>query len=530
MLKIQTKENDLQFFEILFEVLTTVFLIKLLIGSRGRLPKSTYFILAGFILIILGAVLEGLRWQMLLSYLAFGILALISLKKSKTHKLSKIFCSVVLGLLLVVSVFLSSQFPIIELPVPNGTHAVGTFSYSITDNSRVEHYAPEQKRELYVQVWYPTDKMYAQNYPVRTLWQEMYSGNFDLLSFFSSHLKHIDTHAHINSPIITGEKLPVLLFSHGLFLVAEQNTVLMEHLASHGYVIFSIARAYQSAKVNLSQAGSVTASSELPDNAGLTQAMKNKGEQSYYDLRDNGNVDDMRAVHALMANFSSATNELNKRGLVKKSIASERMQHFEPQLTADTLYDLLAFIDYSNRSVDSWVKDIQFVINNLNEVEAPIDNFLPNLDMTGFGVFGMSRGGAASAEFCKIDKRCRVGGNMDGFQYGAHWNTAMTAPFLMLTSVENSAMNDFAYLPSGEHFMDFTIDGTMHADFTDLVLIMPLIHYLEQGKHVDAQRINEIINTVHLRFFDHFLKQNLKGLTTEIPELIIREHHKKKNQ
>ncbi|NRA59767.1 MAG: hypothetical protein HRU25_02420 [Psychrobium sp.] len=40
------------------------------------------------------------------------------------------------------------------------------------------------------------------------------------------------------------DKFPVLIFNHGLYLVAEQNTILMEHLASHGYVIFSIAHPY----------------------------------------------------------------------------------------------------------------------------------------------------------------------------------------------------------------------------------------------------------------------------------------------
>jgi len=172
------------------------------------------------------------------------------------------------------------------------------------------------------------------------------------------------------------------------------------------------------------------------------------------------------------------------------------------------------------------VKDIQFVANKVAFVEAPIDDFLTSLDMEGFGVFGMSRGGAASAEFCKIDNRCSAGGNMDGFQYGKHWDTPINAPFLMMYSVENTGMNDFAYLPARDQFWDFTVKETMHADFTDLVLIMPLIHYLEMGSKVDAMRINEIINNVQLSFFDQYLKgkQGLEGNATEIPELIIREH------
>ncbi|NQZ22604.1 MAG: hypothetical protein HRT53_11160 [Colwellia sp.] len=512
----------MQFFEITFGILTTLFLVKLLIGPSLRLPKPSYFILAGLILIILVGALEGLRWQMILAYTSFGFLALASLKKSKTPRLMKIFATVGVGTFLVLSFFLSSQLPVINLAAPNGPHAVGTFSYSMLDKSRIEHYAPEQKRELYIQVWYPTDKKNAKNFPVRTLWQEMYSGEFDLFSFFSSHLKYVDTHAHINSPIVKGENFPVLLFSHGLFLVAEQNTILMEHLASHGYVILSIGRPYQSAKVNLTHAGSITASSRLPDDAGLTKEMKSKGEQTFYEISEQN----LKAINELMVDFSSATSEHNKRVIVTNALASEKIQKIEPKLTTDSLYELLAFLHYNNRSVDTWVKDIQFIADTIVHVEAPINDFLTSLNLNGFGVFGMSRGGAASAEFCKIDSRCRAGGNMDGFQYGEHWLASINAPFLMLSSVENAGMNDFAYLPAEEQFMDYVIKGTMHADFFDFVSIMPLIHYLEMGDQVDAKRINEIINTVQLRFFDHYLKgkQNLSGITTEVPELLIREH------
>ena len=43
--------------------------------------------------------------------------------------------------------------------------------------------------------------------------------------------------------------LPVIFFSHGLISHLAQNTALMEHLASLGYVVVSIAHTYDAAPV-----------------------------------------------------------------------------------------------------------------------------------------------------------------------------------------------------------------------------------------------------------------------------------------
>ncbi|SCW77621.1 Platelet-activating factor acetylhydrolase, isoform II [Paenibacillus tianmuensis] len=49
----------------------------------------------------------------------------------------------------------------------------------------------------------------------------------------------IETNSYISAPICDG-KHPLLLFSHGLTLFCEANTVQFEELASHGYMVLSI--------------------------------------------------------------------------------------------------------------------------------------------------------------------------------------------------------------------------------------------------------------------------------------------------
>src|SRR4029079_1259004 len=130
-----------------------------------------------------------------------------------------------------------------------------------------ERYAPTRNRELYVEVWYPAEKSAVGGLPVRTLFQELYEGAYTRQSLLFGYLSHIPTHSHLLAPVAAPDDgpFPVLLFNHALGLgFTSQNQLLMEPLASHGYVVLSIAHPYQSSKVNLSNSGTVTVTDEYP--------------------------------------------------------------------------------------------------------------------------------------------------------------------------------------------------------------------------------------------------------------------------
>ncbi len=516
----------MQFLEILFAFVTVLFLMKLLFNAQQPLLKSSHFVFAGYILLILGVIFEGGRWQMIPLYVSFVILALSSYKKTDTWLITKVLVTLVVIFMTSLSLLLASQFPVVQLPAPNGEHAVGTFSYSMVDESRIERYAPDKKRELFVQVWYPADKALAKDVSVRTLWQEMYSGKLDMFSVFSSHLAYTDTHSHIQSPIVAGDNFPVLIFNHGLYLVAEQNTVLMEHLASHGYVIFSIAHPYLSAKVNVSKADTITASTALPAAATLNEQQKMRGSELFNNITDNGTVADLILVHELARQFSAASDS-HKSKVLENAMLSGEITAIIPNVSAESFADLLSTIEFNNRTMQSWVADIAFIADTIVNIKSPVEGFYPSLSTKGFGVFGMSRGGAAATQFCKIDARCLAGFNMDGFNYGSHWNTPLKVPFTMLYSVGNTGMNDFSFTHQSRNVNQYTFDGVMHADFSDLVFIAPFIHYLEMGQGVDALRTNDIINLLHLRFFNqHVKKVDVEGnIAKDIPDLRAGKQH-----
>jgi hypothetical protein len=205
----------------------------------------------------------------------------------------------------------------------------------------------------------------------------------------------------------------------------------------------------------------------------------------------------------------------------------EEFHDYRHFISEDLLEDYFLY-DYfvENSVLQYWVEDIQFIADTLGDLRAPVAGFSASIDTRGFGVFGMSYGGAAAGEFCKIDNRCKAGVNLDGTQFGRHWNQAVSAPFLMFYHEEHQGGNDFAYLPPTHDFWDYGVKGATHFDFTDFTYVWPLFKTLGYTGRIDGMRMIDIMNIVVLNFFDHSLKgKPVPGeLFTDIPEIIVRPH------
>jgi predicted dienelactone hydrolase len=481
---------------------------------------------------VLGIVSEGFRWQMFPAYLGFGVLMLASLKKSETRLVWRSLGALPLLLLMGASAFLIHELPIVSLPSPSGPYGVGTFEYSVTDDSRKERYAPGRNRELYVEVWYPAEKSALGDFPVRTLFQELYEGDYTRQSLMFGYLKHVPTHSHVHAPVAAPDdgQFPVLLFNHaGEIGFTSQNQLLMEHLASHGYVIFSIAHPYQSSKVNLGSAGTVTTVREYPSDIDLPRAELYRGVAGtiYETSHDLDEISAVKEVLSPLAEQYFALAERDKRAFLSRAVALKEFDAYRHFISEDLLEDYFLY-DYfaENSMVQYWVEDVQFIANTLGDLRTPVTGFSGSIDTRGFGVFGMSYGGAVAGEFCKIDNRCKAGVNLDGTQFGRHWNRAVSAPFLMLYNEEHQGGNDFAYLPPTHDFWDYGVKGSTHFDFTDFTYVWPLFRTLDYTGPIDGMRVMEIVNTVVLSFFDHSLRgKPIAGdLLAKIPEIVVRQH------
>jgi len=73
----------------------------------------------------------------------------------------------------------------------------------------------------------------------------MASPGLTLPDYLADYMSLIPTHSYQAVPVASAlATYPVLIFSHGYGDNANQNTVQMEELASHGYVVFSLAQLY----------------------------------------------------------------------------------------------------------------------------------------------------------------------------------------------------------------------------------------------------------------------------------------------
>jgi hypothetical protein len=194
-------------------------------GARGVLP-SLLVIMS--VVALLHVLLEGARLSALPFYLALCALLLGTLFPFHGAQVAGSvigFCLAVIGLCTCYMV------PVISLPDPGGSFAIGTNIFYFVDPAREEQFAhrPGQRREFAAQVWYPAGASSGPTAPYR---------DAKTLSFRSAHLRFVKTHARIDAPFLpTQQKFPLIFFSPATGGNRDQNTYLTEALASHGYVV-----------------------------------------------------------------------------------------------------------------------------------------------------------------------------------------------------------------------------------------------------------------------------------------------------
>ncbi|MEU3690446.1 alpha/beta hydrolase family protein [Streptomyces narbonensis] len=131
------------------------------------------------------------------------------------------------------------------LPVPTGPHPVGTVPLRLVDRSRPDDIAgPGHFRELMATVWYPARNV--ERHPVAP-W--MPAGAFQAFvtdaGFGDLALLAPLTAGHVGAPVRrSGRRLPVVVFSHGAHSHQGDHTIVVQELASHGYVVVTVAHQY----------------------------------------------------------------------------------------------------------------------------------------------------------------------------------------------------------------------------------------------------------------------------------------------
>jgi predicted dienelactone hydrolase len=136
--------------------------------------------------------------------------------------------------------------PRLTLPAPTGPHLVGTVSLHLIDRSRPDPVAgPRHHRELMASVWYPAARVARRQpvapwMPAASLRELLRSAGLDADAAAGPR-----TAGHEGAPVLRAPgRRPVILFSHGSGGHRSETTIVVQELASHGYMVVTVDHTY----------------------------------------------------------------------------------------------------------------------------------------------------------------------------------------------------------------------------------------------------------------------------------------------
>jgi dienelactone hydrolase len=134
----------------------------------------------------------------------------------------------------------------ITLPRPTGPHAVGTVPLHLVDRSRPDPLAgPGHHRELMISVWYPAARDVRRHPAAPWLAAAPMRALLTDNGFQADAASAPLTAAHEGAPLMRMPgRHPVIVYSHGAGGHRSETTIVVQELASHGYVVVTVDHTY----------------------------------------------------------------------------------------------------------------------------------------------------------------------------------------------------------------------------------------------------------------------------------------------
>ena len=377
-------------------------------------------------------------------------------------------------LTLVIAVFLSAFFPVFQFEKPLGTYQIGTKTYHFTDSLRNELFTEKahQKREIMVQIWYPTDQKRNENFAPYFEDNKTITAVAELFGYpkvLFSHLKYVKSNAISNAEVSQiKEKYPVLIYLTGANGSRQFNTFQIQELVSQGYIVAGI------------------------DNPGAVALVC---------------FPDGRTI----------------KGLPIEKIKALIDQSFENLPNIPKLNN----IDLKDGIIPYFSDDVSFVINCLEKINThDLQNILTHhIDLTKIGVFGVSLGGIVAAEASAKDKRIKACLIMESRISKNVMKKGIQIPTMIMTrSAETMRLerkksggwtekdiethqytmkNIYDRLPSDGYFIQ--IPKMFHVDFLDIPMWFPFGKYIGITGEMKTKKAHQIINDFSVAFFNKAL-------------------------
>jgi dienelactone hydrolase len=158
----------------------------------------------------------------------------------------------------------------------------------------------------------------------------------------------------------------------------------------------------------------------------------------------------------------------------------------------------------SKKEMETWIQDIDFVINELlkmNLITSSKNIFTNKLNIKKIGIFGHSFGGSVAVEACRNNKKCIAGVDIDGKLYS---DEPLKKPFMFITASHAQEilqpMKDLSGASNDSKYVE--LEGSNHGSFTDLYLIAPFRK--DTLPALDVTQGIQIIRKLLLDFFNKY--------------------------
>lgn len=418
-------------------------------------PAPLALAVAAGVLAIVRLARNAYRWQMIPAYLVvLCVLAMLAFDVRPDGAAGWVWAASALAAC-GLAALLAAGFPLVSLPAPDGPFAVGAVS---TEMTRESAGTAAEARNLRVKVWYPATSNGDGGSAPESLWAEFYAPSVPLLLRLSlGYLREIGTHTFPGASFsASAGECPVILYNHGLVSIGSENTLLMEMLASRGYIAVSISHAEQMKEYRRVQ-------SEI------------SAEEK---ARDKARFVELRRADLDRAERSRLMMELYRESTGMPIIVRKRAE------------------------------DTAFVLDNLDAVleRIPGHSEATNAAACRVGAIGFSLGGAVATEWCKGDMRCDAAVNIDGGLFGDRLREPVKVPYLMLYGESSAGANDFLKEVSGAVFEETVAAGASHLDFNDGTVLWRLLKWVRVLGRTPGEDLVRFRNDRICAFLDTHLK------------------------
>jgi hypothetical protein len=360
-------------------------------------------------------------------------------------------------------------------PQPTGPFQIGTGYLFLEDPNRFDTYsdAPDDHRWISVKLWYPADPepgATLETYGYDDFDRSMVEVGF-LDSTYITDVGAQPSASFRDAPVSsTGAPWPIVIYSPSAFMVS--NVFLCEELASHGYVVMVVGHPYW-----------------------CEFYFDGEGEIFRFDKSNSHYV-------AMWEEEDSLETIQTKERITRATEGEEKLELYR------TLNEIMPT---EVADLNHWHDDIDFLIDQLMEMNGSDGPYEGRLDTDRIGIMGYSKGGALAGQMCGMSDRVKAGINFDGFMFGGVVENDIEKPFMIFGQIiswcqECPSINLPFFERARADAYRVEIINANHSTFTDIPLLRNYIVPDGVLTSLDGEVSSGVIESYVLAFFDTYVR------------------------